>query len=153
MNKNTKSPKSNGPGRPKAVIKVPNRKFTFADLEAVNTHVTPLTLRKFLKADMFTDKGNPRNTSTIVRLKNESREPDSEKGLGRKTYVYIKRDKLSTLKSASKSTATVNVGTAAEKSTVEPVELPTAPVAADVAPEVAPAPLSEYEQTKAALLA
>lgn len=91
-----------GPGRPMADIKIPNRKFTFADLCEANDHVTPLTLRKFLKRDAAR-----LGKSTIVLLKNESREPDSKKGLGRKTFVYISRARKNALRSIAKSRVSV----------------------------------------------
>lgn len=104
MKKNAKR----GVGRPMAEISIPNRKFTFADLVEANTHVTPLTLRKFLARDV--DAGRK---SLVVRVKDENREPNSKHGLGRKTFVYVKRSKLG---GAKKSNVTVNVGTAASKS-------------------------------------
>jgi hypothetical protein len=114
-----------GPGRPMAKIKVPGRKFTFADLKEANDHVTPLTLRKFLKRDAAR-KGK----SEICLVKDETREPNSKKGLGRKTFVYILRSKLNALKNASKSKVSVPLGDKA------PAATPTA---------------SNYEATKAAL--
>ena len=93
MKKHTSTNRS--PGRPRAVINYPNRKFTFADLENDNPKVTPLTLRKFLKRDAALGKN-----SEIVRIIGESREPDSSKGLGRKTFVYIPRTKAGSVKVA-----------------------------------------------------
>ena len=115
-----------GPGRPMAKIKIPNRKFTFADLKEANDHVTPLTLRKFLKRDAAR-KGK----SEIVLVKDETREPNSKKGLGRKTFVYIPRAKMNTLKTASKSKVTVTIA----------------------APKAPAKSTADYEATKAALLA
>jgi hypothetical protein len=117
-----------GPGRPMASIKVPNRKFTFGDLVEANGHVTPLTLRKFLKRDAAR-KGK----SAICLMKDEHREPNSKKGLGRKTFVYIPRAKLNALKTASKSKVSVPLND-------KPAKTPAA------------APVStSYEDTKAAL--
>lgn len=110
-----KNKTSRGPGRPMAVITIPKSKFTFADLEAANPHVTALTLRKFLARD-----AKKSGRSEIVRLKNESREPDSKKGLGRKTFVYSRRSsvkaaapakpiKAKSLKTARKSTVSVSM--------------------------------------------
>ena len=117
-----KNKNQRGPGRPMADISIPNRKFTFADLVEANDHVTPLTLRKFLKRDAAR-KGK----SIVVLVKDETREPNHKKGLGRKTYVYIPRSKASALKTASKSKVSVTLAPA--KST------------------------ADYEATKAALLA
>lgn len=114
--------KQRGPGRPMADINVPNKKFTFADLVEANSHVTPQTLRKFLKRD-FARKGK----SEIVLVKDETREPNSKQGLGRKTFVYMRRSKMNSLKSARKST----------------VSIPLAPAKTT----------ADYEATKAALLA
>jgi len=125
-NKNADAPRS--VGRPMAAINIPNRKFTFADLENVNPHVTPLTLRKFLKRDMLTEEGNPKRNSTLVLVKDEQREPNSEKGLGRKCHVYAKRSRLQS-KTARKSTATVNVGTSADTPAVTVTDsVPSSPV-------------------------
>lgn len=117
-----------GPGRPMASIKVPNRKFTFGDLAEANGHVTPLTLRKFLKRDAAR-KGK----SEIVLVKDEHREPNSKKGLGRKTFVYIPRAKLNTLKTASKSKVSVALN---DKPAKKPAAAPNG---------------TSYEATKAAL--
>ena len=117
-----------GPGRPMAAITIPNKKFTFGDLAEANGHVTPLTLRKFLKRDAAR-KGK----SEICLMKDETREPNSKKGLGRKTFVYIRRSKLNALKTASKSKMSVPLGDKA------PVAKP------------APAKADSYEATKAAL--
>ena len=127
-----KNKSQRGPGRPMAEINIPNRKFTFGDLVEANDHVTPLTLRKFLKRDAAR-KGK----SEIVLVKDETREPNSKKGLGRKTFVYIRRSKMNALKIASKSKVTVAVGPKASKS-----------------PKASKASTSEsYEAKKAALLA
>jgi hypothetical protein len=147
MKKNTKSVKR-GPGRPKAVITIPNKKFTFEDLKAANKHVTPLTLRKFLGRDMYMlddtgkpDRTRPRRNSLIVLVRDETREPNHEKGLGRKTYVYIKRTKAASPKAAPKAgktappaePVTVDVGTASEAPVVPPT-----PVIESPAETVAP---------------
>lgn len=107
-----------GVGRPKAVINVPSKKFTFADLVAENSHVTPLTLRKFIKRDMFTSTGKHNHKSTLVLVEGDKREPNSTLGLGRKTLVYAKRNRVNTLKDVTKSKVSVNVGT---DTTVDPV--------------------------------
>jgi hypothetical protein len=95
-----------GRGRPRAEITIPNRKFTFADFGEANQHVTPLTLRKFIKYD-FAKK----NKSEIIKLKDETREPNSKEGLGRKTFVYIRRNKANSLKTARKSKMSVSLST------------------------------------------
>lgn len=133
-----------GPGRPMATITVPNRKFTFGDLAEVNKHVTPLTLRKFLKRDAAR-KGK----SEICLVKDETREPNSKKGLGRKTFVYIRRSKLNSLKTASKSKVSVPLGDKAPAPSAPVSEsyeakkaalgITAAAPAADMAPEVTPA--------------
>ena len=105
-------------GRPSAIITFPNKKFTFADLQADNTHVTALTLRKHLSKDMFTEDGNARRNSEIVRVKDETREPNHETGLGRKTFVYIKRSRIQ----AKKPTVTVNIGTSGDVAATAPIE-------------------------------
>ena len=162
-NKNSKPAKktvNRGVGRPKAEVKVPGRKFTFADLceaNGVNTEtgkgkMTNLTLRKFLARDMYhtklnakglpvPDRTKPRRNSVIVLL-DEVREPASTDGLGRKCEVYQLRAKRDAAKLAAKTATakptpapvSVNVGTDATPAPVAPV----APVIAEVitAPEV-----------------
>ena len=106
-------------GRPKAAINWPNKKFTFADLVAVNTHVTPLCLRNTLKRDAALKKH-----SHIVKLDGELR--DTESGKGRKLEVYTKRSRL-------------NIGkeTAAPVAKTVTVSVP-APVVAEVTTQPAP---------------
>lgn len=96
-------------GRPRAEVNVPNKKFTFTDLVEANPELSEVTLHKFLARDRAR-----KSKSEIVRLKDESREPSNEKGLGRKKFVYIKRTRLAMLtekekakESADKSTDTV----------------------------------------------
>ena len=176
--KNKNANENRGPGRPAYVPKVPGRKFTFTDLMELNgvnpktgkgPNCSKLTLDKFLKRDRAL-KGK----SLIVKL-DETREPNSKSGLGRKTYVYLRRDKLDTLKTAkvAKTKVSVNVGTAATKPrkartvskstadyeaqkaallapttavTIAPVE--TAPVIAEVAPIITAEPVTaEAAQT------
>jgi len=132
-----KNKSQRGPGRPMAEISIPSRKFTFADLVEANEHVTPLTLRKFLKRD-FARKGK----SEIVLVKDETRESNSKKGLGRKTFVYIRRSKMNALKTAIKSKVSVSIApakpTADYEATKAALLAPAAPVIAQ-APEAAPA--------------
>ena len=84
-NKNKKNTEVRSVGRPAATINYPNRKFTFADLKAENTHVTPLCLRKHLEKDAELGK-----KSMIVKL-DEKRSTAS--GKGRKLEVYQKRSR------------------------------------------------------------
>jgi hypothetical protein len=139
--KNTnKEPKpiKRGPGRPKAEINIPKGKFTFSDLEEANSHVTPLTLRKFLKRD-----ASKRNMSEVILIKDETREPNSKDGLGRKVYVYTRRAgavKPTGLKAARKSTVSVPL---ASKST-EDYEAAKAALTAPAEPApTAPAPTAD----------
>jgi hypothetical protein len=142
--KNKNANTNRGPGRPAYEPKVPQSKFTFADFMELNgvnfetgkgPNCSKLTLDKWLKRDK-----ESKGKSMIVKL-DETREPNSKNGLGRKTYVYVRRSKLDTLKSAKvatgKSKVSVNVGTAAPK--------------ARKAKNVSAA-TSEYEAQKAALL-
>ncbi len=142
--------KTRGVGRPSYPIKWPNGKFTMADLMVANgvnpkngkgKLCTKLTLVKGLQRDMFMvgdngkpDTNRPRRNSTIVRVKDETREPNSKSGLGRKTFVYIRRAKL-----VKGKDVTVNVGTKA-KSTAPKSEAYEAQKAALLAPEPAVAP-------------
>jgi hypothetical protein len=103
-----------GAGRPMAKINWPNKRFTFADLKEANDHVTPLTLRKALKRD-----ADRKGRSEIVLLKNIFGEPDHKNGLGRKTFVYIRRTRQNALKKARK-TVSVSVSTPAPAVTPAP---------------------------------
>lgn len=101
--------KTGKPGRPRAEIKVPNRKFTFADLQKENPNLKPLTLRNFLKRDMkVIDKETGevirnRENSLIVLVRGEKRAPSGEKGLGRKTLVYARRSLIKNADNLKKS--------------------------------------------------
>ena len=194
--KNKNANENRGPGRPAYVPKIPGRKFTFADFMEANEvnpetgkgpNCSKLTLTKFLDRDMYNafesgarkgkaNKASPRKNSLVIKL-DETREPNSESGLGRKTYVYLRRDKLDTLKTAkvAKAKVSVNVGTAATKPrkakgvstatadyeaqkaalltptpavTIAPVE--TAPVDAEPTAEVAPTITAESVTAEAA---
>jgi hypothetical protein len=120
--KNKNANANRGPGRPAYVPKIPQSKFTFADFMELNgvdfktgkgPNCSKLTLDKWLKRDK-----DRKGKSEIVKL-DETREPNSKSGLGRKTYVYVRRSKLDTLKSAkvatTKTKVSVNVGTATAK--------------------------------------
>jgi len=131
-NKNKKN-KVRGVGRPAATINYPNRKFTFTELVAENTHVTPLCLRLTLKRDAELGK-----KSFIVKL-NEKR-PNAS-GKGRKLEVYQKRSRQG-IGSVSKPVA--------KTITVEAIKIEAPVVATPTAPVV---PLSaNYEAQKAELL-
>jgi hypothetical protein len=132
MNKNAKTNKSsNGPGRPAYQIKWPTGKFTFQDLEILNgvdpetgkgKVCTKLTLRKGLARDLALN-----SKSLIVKTK-ETRAPDSESGLGRKSFVFIRRSKLQATK-AKKSAKAAEV--LAPVVTIAPVETPVETVAVE----------------------
>ena len=101
-----------GPGRPAYQVKWPSCKFTMADLLDKNEvtqntgkgkFCTKLTLVKALDRDNA--KGND---SVIVKLV-ETREPNSKSGLGRKTFVYVRRSVLHTLKTAVKAPKVIKV--------------------------------------------
>ena len=159
MNKNTATV-TQGPGRPKYTPAYPRKKlWTFTDLEDANgvnpntgkgKFCTTLTLRKFLKRDMFilTKKGKvvrPNPDSTVVLMEDLQASSNSTKGLGRKQYVYLLRAKLDakTTKAAA-APATPKATRAPRKATRTPRKAKTI---------VAVAVSTEYEATKAALLA
>lgn len=175
--KNATATAPRGPGRPKAEIKWPAKKFTFADLcEANGTdfetgkgRVTKLTLRKSLDRDMFhviesgknkgkVDKSKPRRNSLVVLL-DETREPASKDGLGRKSFVYVLRSRLDALKTAkavsvsvttkankpgrkANKSATVSSATAAYEDIKAVLAAPSVPMA-DVAPVADPTPAAD----------
>lgn len=121
MNKTT----SRGPGRPMAKISLPRGKFSFADLCDENDHVTPLTLRKFLKRDAVRQ-----SRSEVVLVKGEMGEPTAKRkansGLGRKTFVYIRRavrKAASNLKAARKSTVTIPLNTPPQTPALTPTPI------------------------------
>jgi len=128
-----------GPGRPMADITIPNKKFTFAELCEVNSHVTALTLRKFLKRDAAR-KGK----SEVVLVKDETREPIAKKkanaGLGRKVFVYIRRSKATALKTARKSNVSVPLSTKTTADYEAQKAALLAPTPAPVADTTAPTP-------------
>lgn len=129
-NKNKQTETVRGRGRPCYVIKYPQGKFSFAQLMEHNqvdrkTGKGPLCSKLTLNKGMKTDSLLGID-SIIVRL-GELRKPNSEKGLGRKCFVYIRRSKLDTLKA-------VKVATKQRK------------------PKAIETATAEYEATKAALL-
>jgi hypothetical protein len=159
-----KNEKNRGVGRPSYAVKYPNHKFTMSDLMVANgvnpktgkgKLCTKLTLVKALQRDMFIldkngkpDVERPRRNSTIVRVKNETRQPNSVSGLGRKTFVYIRRDKLV----KSEKTVTVSIGTKPESKSYEETKaelLGTTPAVEITAP-VASEPTSEIDAAQSA---
>ena len=150
---NTPATETRGPGRPAYQPKFPQRqRWTLKDLMAANgvdkesgkgDKCTKLTLVKYLDKVCFAkiktgpnagkpDRNAPLPNSLVVRLK-ETLPPDSEEGLGRRSFVYCLRAKLDQLKApkAPKSDAVKSKGTGKSKKTL----------------------LSDYEAQKAALLA
>lgn len=126
------------PGRPAYVPVLPKGKFTMTDLCEANgvslktgkgKNCSKLTLVKFIAKQL----GNKRS-GLIVKVKDETREPNSTHGLGRKAFVYSKRSGIKAATPAAKS----NLKTA---------------VKSKVSVKLAPAPAKSYEETKAALLA
>jgi hypothetical protein len=137
MSKKNATVTPRGPGRPKAEIKWPAKRFTFADLCDANytdfetgkglkkpdgsLGPTKLTLRKSMDRDMFhviesgknkgkVDKSKARRNSLVV-LTDETREPSSEAGLGRKAFVYVLRSRLDTLKTVKAVSVNVTAKT------------------------------------------
>ncbi len=83
------------PGRPRYVPKIPRGKFTFSDLEVENgvdpktgkgENCTRLTLRKWSKDELKNTR-----SGLIIRIKDALAQPNNEKGLGRKAFVFQKR--------------------------------------------------------------
>jgi len=121
-NKNKKN-EVRGVGRPSATINYPNRKFTFSDLKAENTHVTPLCLRKHLEKDALLGK-----KSLIVKL--DEKRP-TESGKGRKLEVYQKRSRqgigsvAKTVKPVTKTVTVPVVAIATPAADTIPIPTPT----------------------------
>jgi hypothetical protein len=113
--KNAKQNKHSHPGRPKYMPKFPrSNEWTFTQFMEANDietnpaskefgkgpHCTMLTLRKFMKRDMWNVKGKGRNkvvracpNSVIVNVRGVTAEPNSESGLGRRANLYALRAK------------------------------------------------------------
>lgn len=156
--KNKTANENRCPGRPAYEPKFPRSlEWTFADFMEAN-EVNPetgkgpkcskLTLTKYLDRDMYhpiesgkykgkPDRNRPRKNSLVVKS-DKTREPNSESGLGRKTFVFYLRAKQDSIKPAKVS---VKVGTAAAK-----------PHKARKAHTVSES-TADYEAQKAALLA
>jgi hypothetical protein len=90
--------------------------------------------------------GNKRS-GLIVKVKDETSEPNSRKGLGRKAFLYIRRTMKDGLKTAAKSNVAVKMNTTADYEKVKADLLGTSVPAVTVTPEtpapVAPAPVTE----------
>jgi hypothetical protein len=106
IKKNTNAKR--GPGRPKYTPIIPKSRFTINDLceaNGVNLETgkgklcSRLTLIKHIARDA---KRNGK--SEIVRLKDTVAQPNSENGLGRKSFVYQLRSKVTAGKSTTKKT-------------------------------------------------
>jgi hypothetical protein len=160
---NTPKTEKHGPGRPKYTPKFPTRaKWTFRDfcmangvnpdtLKAVEEGkgCTGLTLRKFL------DRDAARKGNSLVKKLDELAPPENADGLGRKSFLFSLRSKLTAtpakkntpknaLKKASKSNVTVTVSDAPAPApdavpTPAPAETVAATDAAPVATDAAPA--------------
>ena len=177
-NKNKKSADTNtkrSPGRPKYTPVIPKSRFTVTDLCEANgvdlktgkgERCSKLTLIKFLARDMYhrfesgknAGKPNydkPRSNSTVVLLEDIVAEPNSEAGLGRKSYVYQLRSKFEASngnKAAAPKAKTPAPRKSAPKKTVaEANKTYEATKAAILAPVVAiaPAPAPVPEAPKA----
>ena len=144
-----------GPGRPKYEPTFPRtNKWTFNQFCEVNgisletgkgEFCSVLTLRKYLKRDMFTASGRIRSNSLVIDT-GELAPPSSDTGLGRKSKLLQLRSKIAgkgdntpiVKKSDTAKEITVNVGT-------------------DSTPDIDPTPIetsntAAYEAKKAALL-
>lgn len=125
-NKNAKQNKHTHPGRPKYTPKFPrNREFTFTQFMEANDietnpdsakfgkgpNCTMLTLRKFMKRDMFILDGKgkikrARPNSLLINVRGVTAEPNSESGLGRRANLFALRvNKDSISKPAPKASA------------------------------------------------
>jgi len=132
-----------GPGRPKYVPIIPRGKFTFSDLETANgvnletgkgERCTTLTLRKWVKREVGSRKG------AIIRVKNILAEPNSESGLGRKQYVFIRRPAENTPKAVKPSTEKAPAQTTADYEATKKALLAETAVPVDVAPAAVETP-------------
>jgi hypothetical protein len=106
-----------GAGRPSAKVVWPKGRFTREQAYALNPHLCKLTVINHLQANL---KGNK---SVLVKMKDELGDSKSEKGLGRKPFIYLRRavrDNAANLHKAKTSPVSVDVSTAAPV-TAEPV--------------------------------
>jgi hypothetical protein len=134
------------PGRPAYIPVVPRGRFTMNDLCEANgvnlksgkgKNCSRLTLVKWVAKQL----GNKRS-GLIVKVKDETSEPNSKKGLGRKAFLYIRRA-TNGLKTAAKSNVSVKMGTTADYEATKAALLGTPVTAVTVAPTPAPAPAAE----------
>lgn len=153
QNMKTKVTKSyDHPGRPAYIPVIPRGRFTMNDLCEENgvslktgkgKNCSRLTLVKWVAKQL----GNKRS-GLIVKVKDETSEPNSRKGLGRKAFLYIRRTQASNLKTAAKSNVSVKMTTTADYEATKAALLGTnVPAVAVTTPEtpapVAPAPVTE----------
>jgi hypothetical protein len=140
-----KTVKHDGPGRPKYQPKLPRGKFTMNELCQENgvslktgkgSNCSKLTLVKFVAREL-----SNRRSGLVVKVKDETSEPNSRKGLGRKPFLFMRRPNA--LKAAAKSNVSVSLNTTdayeAQKAALGINGTPAADVTAPVAP-VAPTP-------------
>lgn len=147
-----KNIKRNGPGRPAYQPKFPSKlKWTMADFCARNgvdpetgkgPNCAKLTLVNFLRDDLKNSR-----TGLIAKVKDETAAPNSEKGLGRPSFLYYLRSRKaeivakateksprkSNLKSAAKSPVSVTLNTTEGYEAMKKslgVDAPTVPVTA-----------------------
>jgi hypothetical protein len=147
---NMKTVKHDGPGRPKYQPKLPRGKFTMNELCQENgvslktgkgSNCSKLTLVKFVAREL-----SNRRSGLVVKVKDETSEPNSRKGLGRKPFLFMRRPNA--LKAAAKSNVSVSLNTTdayeAQKEALGIAGTPTAPVTpAAPAPTPEPAPVAE----------
>lgn len=144
----------NSPGRPKYQPRFPRKsEWTFNDFMAANEvdtnmdhkgfgkgpHCTMLTLRKFLAGDLAR-----LGKSVVVRHKGVSADPVSDKGLGRRGYVYSLRAKFKGKVKAVKAKTTrkpkSNAGEVTKAIAAAKEILADTPPAVTIAPEATPTP-------------
>lgn len=126
-NMKTKVTKSyDHPGRPAYIPAVPRSRFTMNDLCEANgvnlksgkgKNCSRLTLVKWVAKQL-----DNKRSGLIVKVKDETSEPNSKKGLGRKAFLYIRRVAKDGLKTAAKSNVSVKMNPTAdyEAPTTEP---------------------------------
>jgi hypothetical protein len=151
-NMKTKVTKSyDHPGRPAYIPVIPRGRFTMNDLceengVSLKTGKGKLCSRLTLVKWVAKQLGNKRS-GLIVKVKDETSEPNSRKGLGRKAFLYIRRTMKDGLKTAAKSNVAVKMNTTADYEKVKADLLGTSVPAVTVTPEtpapVAPAPVTE----------
>jgi hypothetical protein len=144
---NMKTVKHDGPGRPKYQPKLPRGKFTMNELCQENgvslktgkgKNCSKLTLVKFVAREL-----SNRRSGLVIKVKDETSEPNSRKGLGRKPFLFMRRPNA--LKAAAKSDVSVNLNTTAEyEATKAALGISGTPTpATPEAPVASPAPVAE----------